>query len=87
MQDTEAVSLLDGAVGYASIFIDNYKGSPRSKLATEGFLTPEELSQRGITATVAPPAPAPIVAPPAPVQAPAIEGAVVQPMTEAKEPF
>ena len=37
--DTDMATLLDGAVGYASIFVDTYRGAPRSKLATEGFLT------------------------------------------------
>lgn len=54
LEDTEIARLLNGASGHAAIFTDNYRGSPRSKLATEGFLTPEELSKRGIVVGVAP---------------------------------
>lgn len=91
LQDTEMVTLLDGAIGYASIFIDTFKGAPRSKLATEGFLTPQELSQRGITPTAAP-APAPTPAPtptPTPAPAPAPAPPVTPPpgVPPAAEPF
>lgn len=64
MDDSEVVKLLEGASGYAAIFTDTFRGAPRSKLATEGFLTPEELTQRGITPTAAPPPQRPTAYPP-----------------------
>lgn len=84
LEDTEIVRLLDGAQGWASIFTDTYKGSPRSKLATEGFLTPDELAKRGITPTAA------AVAPPAAAAPPAAPPAYEPPHEElppAAEPF
>ena len=44
LDDSVAVQFLDGMTGDAAIFLDNWKGQPRSKL--EGFLTPEEVAKR-----------------------------------------
>ena len=76
LEGSEMVSMLNGAVGYAAIFIDPYKGSPRSKLSSDGFLTPEELTARGIQVSV-------------PVQQAVAPQAVTPPpgIPEAQEPF
>lgn len=81
LEDSQMVTLLDGATGYAEIYTDSFKGAPRSKLGSNGFLTPDELAKRGMTPAVAPAAPAvvPVVA------APGAPGAQV--LEEAKEPF
>jgi len=54
LEDEDIVAMLDEAEGYGSIFTDMYQGSPRSKLATPGFLTAEQFKRR---------APKPVVKP------------------------
>lgn len=72
VDDTELVKQLNGMTGWAEIFTDTFKGAPRSKLSSNGFLTPKELADRGIKETAAfQPAPAPSAAK----------------LPEAKEPF
>jgi len=46
LEDDDIVDMLADAEGPASIFIDVYKGAPRSKLAVPGFLTAEQVAER-----------------------------------------
>lgn len=78
LEDTEMVALLQGAMGYASIFTDTFRGSPRSKLASEGFLSTEELAKRGVVISSA----APLATPATPPVTPPPSG-----LPEAAEPF
>lgn len=79
IEDTEIARLLNGMTGHAEIYTDTFKGAPRSKLTSNGFLTPKELAERGINVT------AEASFQPATAQAPT--QAPRQQYPEAKEPF